>query len=40
MIRRLDSIYSNFLEAEFKSPEVDKKRGMWKEYKQGNTWFI
>lgn len=25
MIRGLDSIYSTFLEAEFKSPEIDKK---------------
>lgn len=39
MIRGLDSTYSTFLEAEFKSPEVDKTGEMRREYKQGSTWF-
>lgn len=39
MIRGLDSMYSTFLEAKFKRPEVDKKGGTCGEYKEGNTWI-
>lgn len=39
MGRGLDSMYSTFLEAEFKRPEVNKKWGMCGEYKEGNTWI-